>query len=187
MGESKMADCAVSIMVGSTISVAAVWSNPGSPVAASTGMRYSTLPILVRKLQESSSRTWDQESPRCFPTMIFSKHPQTIVCVEKIFHECNYLQANEGNIDPVHLSFLHRFLENRDEQYRGVRGADESHYNLVSRKIAPTIDVELVDFGVRIYTVRRMSADQILSQSLLFYSSQLERVSGANRGRRVFS
>jgi hypothetical protein len=77
--------------------------------------------------------------------------------VAKIFHECNYLQANEGNIDPVHLSYLHRFLENREEQYRGVRGADESHYNLVARNLAPTIDVELTDFGVRIYTVRKLA------------------------------
>ena len=76
--------------------------------------------------------------------------------VSKIFHECNYLQANEGNIDPVHLSFLHRFLENREEKYAGVRGAGESHYNLVARNIAPTIEVELVDFGVRIYTVRKL-------------------------------
>jgi phthalate 4,5-dioxygenase len=64
----------------------------------------------------------------------------------KIFHECNYLQANEGNIDPVHLSFLHR----------GVRGAEESHYDLVARNSAPVLDVELTDFGVRIYTVRKL-------------------------------
>ncbi len=26
----------------------------------------------------------------------------------KIFQECNYLQANEGNFDPIHVPFLHR-------------------------------------------------------------------------------
>src|SRR5262249_33596302 len=36
----------------------------------------------------------------------------------------------------------------------------ESHYNLVGRKITPTIDMELVDFGVRIYSVRQMSVDK---------------------------
>jgi hypothetical protein len=35
-----------------------------------------------------------------------------------------------------------------------VRGVGESHYNLVARNIAPILDVELTDFGVRIYTVR---------------------------------
>jgi hypothetical protein len=51
-------------------------------------------------------------------------------------------------------------LEKRDDEYRGVRGAGESHYNLVARNIAPTIDVELTDFGVRIYTTRKLEGDK---------------------------
>jgi phenylpropionate dioxygenase-like ring-hydroxylating dioxygenase large terminal subunit len=94
--------------------------------------------------------------PPLLPGYDFLKASSDHLYVSKIFHECNYLQANEGNIDPVHLSFLHRFLENRNERYAGVRGAGESHYNLVARNIAPTIDVELVDFGLRIYTVRKL-------------------------------
>jgi phthalate 4,5-dioxygenase len=94
--------------------------------------------------------------PPLFPNYEFLKASPDQLYVSKIFHECNYQQANEGNIDPVHLSFLHRFLQKRDEEYRGVRGAGESHYNLVARNIAPTIDVELTDFGVRIYTVRKL-------------------------------
>jgi phenylpropionate dioxygenase-like ring-hydroxylating dioxygenase large terminal subunit len=94
--------------------------------------------------------------PPLLPNYDFLRASPDHLYVSKIFHECNYLQANEGNIDPVHLSFLHRFLENRNERYAGVRGAGESHYNLVARNIAPTIDVELVDFGVRIYTVRKL-------------------------------
>ena len=31
--------------------------------------------------------------------------------VVKVMYECNYLQGNEGNIDPVHLSFLHQILD----------------------------------------------------------------------------
>jgi hypothetical protein len=96
------------------------------------------------------------DRPPLLPNYDFLQAPADRLYVSKIFHECNYLQANEGNIDPVHLSFLHRSLEKRDETYTGVRGASESHYNLVARNIAPTIDVELVDFGVRIYTVREL-------------------------------
>jgi phthalate 4,5-dioxygenase oxygenase subunit len=94
--------------------------------------------------------------PPLLPNYDFLKATPEHLYVSKIFHECNYLQANEGNIDPVHLSFLHRFLENRSERYAGVRGAGESHYNLVARNIAPMLDVELVDFGVRIYTIREL-------------------------------
>ena len=95
------------------------------------------------------------------------------------------MQSNEGNIDPVHLSYLHRSFENREERYRGVRGASESHYNLVAQKLAPLIDVELVDFGVRIYTVRKLENDKILFAGLVFHHAQLQRVSRADRRRGV--
>jgi phenylpropionate dioxygenase-like ring-hydroxylating dioxygenase large terminal subunit len=120
--------------------------------------------------------------PPLFPNYDFLKAPADHVCVEKIFHECNYLQANEGNIDPVHLSFLHRFLENREEQYRGVRGANESHYNLVGRTITPTIDVELIDFGVRIYTVRQMGGDQSYLRVSYFILPNLSAFPGQTGG-----
>ena len=94
--------------------------------------------------------------PPLLPNYEFLNQPAGHLCVYKIFHECNYLQANEGNIDPVHLSFLHRFLEHKEERYTGVRGSDESHYNLIAKAQPPTLDVEVTDFGVRIYSVRQM-------------------------------
>ncbi len=102
--------------------------------------------------------------------------------VAKIFHECNYQQANEGNIDPVHLSFLHRFLESREERYSGVRGTEESHYNLVGRDIAPSIEVELTDFGVRIYTVRKQGADKVYLRVSYFILPNLSAFPGQTGG-----
>jgi phenylpropionate dioxygenase-like ring-hydroxylating dioxygenase large terminal subunit len=98
--------------------------------------------------------------PPLLPNYDFLDASPDHLYVSKIFHECNYLQANEGNIDPVHLSFLHRFLESQDGGYRGVRGADESHYNLVARNSAPLLDVEPAEFGARIYTVRKLENDR---------------------------
>jgi phthalate 4,5-dioxygenase len=112
----------------------------------------------------------------------FLNAPSERLYVNKIFHECNYLQANEGNIDPVHLSFLHRFLEKREERYRGVRGAEESHYNLVARNIAPIMDVELTDFGVRIYTVRRLEGDQAYLRVSYFILPNLSAFPGQTGG-----
>lgn len=102
--------------------------------------------------------------------------------ITKIFHECNYLQANEGNIDPVHLSFLHRFLESREERYSGVRGTEESHYNLVRRGIAPTVEAELTDFGVRIYTARRLGADRVYLRVSYFILPNLSAFPGQTGG-----
>jgi phthalate 4,5-dioxygenase len=63
-----------------------------------------------------------------------------------------------------------------------VRGANESHYNLVGRTIAPTIDVELVDFGVRIYTVRPMGADKSYLRVSYFILPNLSAFPGQTGG-----
>jgi phenylpropionate dioxygenase-like ring-hydroxylating dioxygenase large terminal subunit len=120
--------------------------------------------------------------PPLFPNYDFLNASPDHLHTSKIFHECNYQQANEGNIDPVHLSYLHRFLENRYEKYRGVRGADESHYNLVARNAAPTIEVELLDLGVRIYTVRKLEADKVYLRVSYFILPNLSAFPGQTGG-----
>jgi phthalate 4,5-dioxygenase oxygenase subunit len=116
------------------------------------------------------------------PNYDFLNAPSDHLYVNKIFHDCNYLQANEGNIDPVHLSFLHRFLEDREDRYRGVRGGEESHYNLVARNIAPILDVELTDFGVRIYTVRQLEAGKAYLRVSYFVLPNLSAFPGQTGG-----
>ncbi len=51
--------------------------------------------------------------PPHFPNYEFLAVPPEHAYGIKILHECNYLQANEGNIDLSHLSFLHYNRENR--------------------------------------------------------------------------
>lgn len=91
----------------------------------------------------------------------FLAAPPEHVFVSKIYHECNYLQANEGNIDPVHLSFLHRNLEESPrDKARVVQGGNSSPNTLFGKDVAPTIDVELTEFGVRIYTTRGIDIEK---------------------------
>src|SRR5678809_775854 len=45
--------------------------------------------------------------PPLFPKYEFLSVPPDHVVTTKLLHECNYLQANEGNIDLSHLTFLH--------------------------------------------------------------------------------
>lgn len=120
--------------------------------------------------------------PPLLPNYDFLNAAPDHLYTSKIFHDCNYLQANEGNIDPVHLSYLHRFLEVREEGYRGVRGAQESHYNLVARNLAPLIDVELVDFGLRIYTVRQLENDKSYLRVSYFVLPSLSAFPGQTGG-----
>ena len=101
-------------------------------------------------------------NPPLLPNYEFLRVPDGHRFVTKIFHECNYLQSNEGNIDPVHLSFLHRNLEQTDlDRKRRVSGSQTSPNALYGADPAPTIEVEVTDFGLRIFTVRNIEDEQI--------------------------
>ena len=93
--------------------------------------------------------------PPLLPNYEFLTVPEEQRTVTKIFYECNYLQGNEGNIDPVHLSFLHQYLQEAQVPLqRIVRGSDTTDNILLGKDIAPTIEVEVTSFGLRIYTIR---------------------------------
>lgn len=100
--------------------------------------------------------------PPLLPNYEFLTVPEAYRTATKILVHCNYLQGNEGNIDPVHLSFLHQSLAGADiPRRRVVLGSEnESDNSLLGKDIAPTIDVEVTDFGLRIYTTRSAGADK---------------------------
>ncbi len=83
--------------------------------------------------------------PPLFPNYEVFRVPEEQRWVHKHYHECNYLQGNEGNIDTVHVRFLHRFLPGSrfrpDISSEGRRGlpyekalsaprCEETHYGL---------------------------------------------------------
>ncbi len=81
--------------------------------------------------------------------------PSGHVLVTKIFHECNYFQANEGNLDPSHVSYLHRQANVPQNLKRPVEGSDgKLPLALYEADMAPEIDVEETDYGVRIFSTR---------------------------------
>ncbi|HEY2988240.1 MAG TPA: Rieske 2Fe-2S domain-containing protein [Candidatus Binatia bacterium] len=99
--------------------------------------------------------------PPLLPNYEFLTVPEEHRTVTKILIHCNYLQGNEGNIDPVHLSFLHQSLADGDiPRRRFVQGSEESDNSLLGRDVTPSIDVEVTDFGLRIYTVRGAASDK---------------------------
>lgn len=80
--------------------------------------------------------------------------------------ECNWLQGLEGGIDPSHVSFLHRFLdedprEEYGQQFREtVEGTDQSLSSLVSERFRPDIDVEVTDHGLRVFATRDLEDER---------------------------
>lgn len=97
--------------------------------------------------------------PPLLPTYEFLEIGDAHRIVTKIYHECNFQQGNEGNIDPQHLSFLHFFLrEDPKEIGEGitgkVQGGGVTANKLFGDDQAPTIEIEETDYGIRIYAVR---------------------------------
>jgi phthalate 4,5-dioxygenase oxygenase subunit len=86
--------------------------------------------------------------PPAIPSLPFlSAHPES-VWITKALHECNYLQANEGNVDPQHLSILHRMLRPNDPHQK-------DNERLIGFDAAPEIELEETAYGFRIYAIRK--------------------------------
>ena len=76
----------------------------------------------------------------------------------KIFQDCNFLQAHEGNMDQVHLSFLHRLSERAAGgtlMNESAKGTSRSAASLLAADVAPRIETELTDFGMRELVLRQ--------------------------------
>ncbi len=86
--------------------------------------------------------------PPLFPAYEFLSVPSEYVFATKYFQDCNYLQGNEGNFDPQHLSFLHRFLKPGEDFRQAFHAQDP----------CPTIDPVETDFGMHLYAVRKADA-----------------------------
>jgi phthalate 4,5-dioxygenase len=92
------------------------------------------------------------------PNYEFLTVPEKHRFVTKYLQYCNYLQANEGNIDPIHASFLHHPNHNLRHtgipEYQRFRGG---------RGVAPgieSINAEVTDFGIRLCRTCPVESDK---------------------------
>ena len=117
--------------------------------------------------------------PPLLPDYEFLAAPAGHTSAIKIFQECNYLQGNEGNADPVHTSFLHRNLRDlEDDKDKIVRGSEMTYNTLQAAGQVATLDVEVTDFGFRIYTVRKTGQDKNYLKVTNFIYPNLSAVNG---------
>jgi phenylpropionate dioxygenase-like ring-hydroxylating dioxygenase large terminal subunit len=92
------------------------------------------------------------EPPRLPQFPFLAGAPERVWCT-KIYHACNYLQANEGNIDPQHLSFLHVIPSPQSAILPDLN-------DLLTGDVAPRLEVEETAFGHRVYTTRKSGPDK---------------------------
>jgi len=105
--------------------------------------------------------------PPAFPEFDCFVAPGTHTFAFKGLFECNWLQALEVGIDPAHASYLHRFFEDEDtsdsygKQFRGASADSQMPITKVLREYdRPTIEVQPVDFGLRLTTLRELDDTQ---------------------------
>ncbi|MGB7206608.1 MAG: aromatic ring-hydroxylating dioxygenase subunit alpha, partial [Anderseniella sp.] len=101
--------------------------------------------------------------PPVFPEFDCFAAPASHVFAFKGLWECNWLQAMEVGIDPVHASFLHRFLQDEDpadaygKQFRDkAANTDMPMTQLLREYPRPDIHVEETDYGLRLIALRHL-------------------------------
>lgn len=102
--------------------------------------------------------------PPSFPAFDCFTAPSQQTFAFKGFWDCNWLQALEVGIDPVHPSFLHRFLSDEStdaaygRQFRSASAHSEMPLTQILREYSrPTIEIEDTDYGFRLVTTRDLS------------------------------
>lgn len=93
------------------------------------------------------------QPPKLPPLELFSAASDHVMTL-RLHQECNYLQANEGNLDPTHQSFLHGFRGGKQESARyqvpeSVGGTKLNNHVLYAENTRPGIELEDTAFGVR--------------------------------------
>jgi len=92
--------------------------------------------------------------------------------------DCNYLQGNEGNIDPQHLGILHRINWRREDNGLGAGASTDSLYT----DSGPELQVEATDFGLRIFAVRGATDGRRYLRISNFIYPNLSAFPGGGRG-----
>ncbi len=129
---------------------------PGEPAGSQfhTKVRHTAYPCVERA--GAIFAYLGKGEPPLLPNYNFLTVPPSHVIVVKLFHACNYLQGNEGNIDLLHVSFLHYSDHDnmpspvpRDPQRLSGRGPAAG---------LERIEFEIIDGGLRVCKIRRLDA-----------------------------
>ncbi len=100
------------------------------------------------------------KQPERPPMIEWTELPASRIRVSKWFHECNYLQGIEGDIDTAHISYLH--TDRRPRNGPGVWQVADERENELRRKADkhPRLTVIETDYGF-VYGGRRTTEDNM--------------------------
>lgn len=125
--------------------------------------------------------------PPLFPAYDFFQFPREHVFARKLFKQCNYLQANEGNYDPAHVGFLHRSTQTLNRSglvFGNMRRF--GHVDIADAQIdpfaTPQIGIEDAPFGLRIFQVREGGPDKTYLRVTTFGMPNFSVIAGPQGG-----
>jgi phthalate 4,5-dioxygenase oxygenase subunit len=82
--------------------------------------------------------------------------------IDKVFLECNYLQAMEGGIDPTHVMWLHSPIDLHDEEASQEQGAQQRLANTTGLRTPSAISLHETPYGFVYGTKRALPDGRIL-------------------------
>lgn len=157
---------------------------PGEPADSTFHLRVRQRAYPCREAGELIFAYLGPGEPPVFPEFAGFRVTDDQRYVGKILQRCNYLQANEGNLDQVHLSFLHR-VPAPDQEGVEVKGSSKKHYELVGEDVAPRIELERLPWGFREYVTRNAPEGEYLKVEAFVFPN-LAVFPGAPAGREGF-
>jgi phthalate 4,5-dioxygenase oxygenase subunit len=122
------------------------------------------------------------------PALRLLPAPEEYTFAFKGLWECNWLQGVEGGIDPSHVSFLHRFIDEDPREAYGqqfseeVEGTGTKLSKLVGDSYRPDIEVEPAEHGLRVYAVRQLTEESGTSGSRTWCSPTRSSCRSATQG-----
>ena len=125
-------------------------AQPGEPANRSFANRLQTTSYPCREVSGLILVYMGGGDPPALPNYPFFQavRDERVWCT-KMLHECNYLQASEGNVDPQHLSYLHRFLADENAILPALN-------RLLTADVAPELHVSTTGFGLELMAIRNL-------------------------------
>ena len=121
---------------------------PGEPAGSTF---YQRIHQTAYPCHEAAGVVWaylGPGEPPLFPNYEFFRVPAEHRWVHKQYHECSYLQGNEGNIDRTHVRFLHRFLPGSRFVKTDKEGRNPGEFD--GGRLAAAPKCEETHYGIRI-------------------------------------
>lgn len=139
---------------------------PAEPEGSALASRVRLRSYPVRELNGIVWGYLGPGEPPAFPALDCFLAPEEFTFAFKGFLDCNWLQALEVGIDPVHASYLHRFEADDDpgdaygKQFRNASlGTDLPMTKILREYARPEILNARTEYGQRIVALRRLDGE----------------------------